>query len=164
MFNSILSIIGNLEPEVFYLILGIVALTVIACVIIIILAVRANKRSNAKKELNRTKEKPPIKVVGNVRYANNDNPWKKDGDNKMADKTVTNNVGDVQLKRGQKYLAKSWGGDIKPGQYTLLSMATGEDKFNVRIGAYVREYSHGDTVVLADGESIISTSHSIILR
>ena len=55
-------------------------------------------------------------------------------------------------------------GIIKPGKYTVLSAYENEDTFNIRIGLYVKEYKHGQEIVLAEGEEICPTSSTIILR
>ena len=55
-------------------------------------------------------------------------------------------------------------GVIKPGKYTVLSAYENEDTFNIRIGLYVKEYKHGQSIVLAEGDEICPTSSTIILR
>ena len=53
---------------------------------------------------------------------------------------------------------------VKPGKYTMLATKDDEEKFNVRIGVYVKEYSHAQEIVLAEGEEITAVSTDIILR
>ena len=53
---------------------------------------------------------------------------------------------------------------VKPGKYTILSTQEGMPSVNIRIGHYVREYKHGSTIVLVEGEKITPVSSSIILR
>ena len=55
-------------------------------------------------------------------------------------------------------------GLVKPGKYTVLSAYENEPAFNIRIGLYVKEYTHGQEIVLAEGDEICPTSTSIILR
>lgn len=55
-------------------------------------------------------------------------------------------------------------GPIKPGKYTVLSAYENEETFNIRVGLYVKEYKHGQEIVLAEGEEICPTSTTIILR
>ena len=55
-------------------------------------------------------------------------------------------------------------GAVKPGKYTVLSAYQNEETFNIRIGLYVKEYKHGQEIVLAEGDEICPTSSSIILR
>ena len=52
---------------------------------------------------------------------------------------------------------------IKPGKYTVLSAYSNEETFNIRIGGFVKEYKHGQEIVLADGDEICPTSTTIIL-
>jgi len=56
------------------------------------------------------------------------------------------------------------GGALMPGKYTALSAHGGADTFNIRIGGFVREYKHGDELVIADGEEITAVSHTVVLR
>lgn len=55
-------------------------------------------------------------------------------------------------------------GIVKPGKYTVLSAYENEDTFNIRIGLYVKEYKHGQEIVLVQGDEICPTSSTIILR
>lgn len=55
-------------------------------------------------------------------------------------------------------------GELPPGTYTVLATSDGTAAFKLRLGGLVREYKHGDTVVLGDGESICAVSCSVILR
>ncbi len=53
---------------------------------------------------------------------------------------------------------------IKPGKYTLLSTEDKVDAFNMKLGTYVKEYKHGQRVVLAEGDEITAVSCNVILR
>jgi len=64
----------------------------------------------------------------------------------------------------QKTLIASNNGTLRPGKYSILSAESDVDSFNVRIGKFVKEYKHGDVVVIAEGEEVTPTSHKIILR
>lgn len=55
-------------------------------------------------------------------------------------------------------------GAIKPGKYTVLSAYENEETFNIRIGLYVKEYKHGQEIILAEGDEVCPTSTTIILR
>ena len=70
---------------------------------------------------------------------------------------------DIVISAQQTIIA-SKNGTLKPGKYSILSGDSGVDSFNVRIGKFVKEYKHGDVVVIADGEEVTPTSHKIILR
>jgi len=152
MTNFTSNLLGAVEPWV-YIVIGSAAAAVIAVIVMIIIAFKANKKPGGK-----TAQK--IKTIGGVRYSE---------DNQIEigkSLNVTHNVGDIMLARGQTYTARKGGkkGDLLPGQYTLLAGAKGEDRFNIRLGVLVREYRHGDAVVIPDGESITCTSHSVVLR
>jgi len=71
--------------------------------------------------------------------------------------------GDVVLKQNETYTAERKG-YVKPGKYTILSTKDDETKFNIRIGIYVKEYAHGQEIVLTEGEEITAVSTDIILR
>ena len=55
-------------------------------------------------------------------------------------------------------------GALKPGKYTVLSAYENEDTFNIRIGLYVKEYKHGQEIILVQGDEVCPTSSTIILR
>ena len=55
-------------------------------------------------------------------------------------------------------------GPVKPGKYTVLSAYENEETFNIRIGLYVKEYKHGQEIILVAGDEICPTSTTIILR
>ncbi|MCL2848334.1 MAG: hypothetical protein FWE13_06305 [Firmicutes bacterium] len=154
--NNIISLLNNqiigLEPLVFYLILALTIVMLIAIIVIIILAVRAKKRSQ------RGIQAPKVKVHKKVRYSADEKEIEANGE-----VNVTHHRGDFNIKRGEIYTANRKG-ELLPGKYTVLSTSESENKFNIRIGRYAREYSHGDTIVIPDGETIASPSHSLVLR
>ena len=153
--NLILSntIIG-LEPTVFYIILACAIVTIISVVLVVIFAIRASK----SRQQRGSTYAPKVKVHKGVRYSANDSAITNHGE-----MNITHVVGDFNIKKGQTYTANRKG-LLLPGKYTVLSTAGSEEKFNIRIGRYLREYAHGDTIVLPDGETIVCPSHSIILR
>ena len=53
---------------------------------------------------------------------------------------------------------------VKPGKYTLLSSKDEDEKFNLRVGAYVKEYKHNQKIVLAEGQEITAVNCTVILR
>ena len=71
--------------------------------------------------------------------------------------------GDVVLKQGQTEVV-GVKNKVKPGKYTLLSTKDEDDSFNIRVGAYVKEYKHNQKIVLADGEEITCVNGNVILR
>lgn len=90
-------------------------------------------------------------VIDGVRYS------KKDAEG------ITHREGDFVLLQGKTYTAVKNGSPM-PGNYTVLAASEAAKTFKLRIGRYVREYSHGDTVVLAEGETICAVSCNVILR
>jgi len=145
----------RLNDPVLWIIISAIALVVITIVLTAILVARANHRKP------RGKRAAKVKVRGGVRYSKSN--IIEDG----AGIQVTHNQGDISLARGQTYTARKGGkkdNTLMPGKYTLLTSAKGEEKVNVRIGRLMREYTHGDGIVLPEGETITPTSHSIVLR
>ena len=68
----------------------------------------------------------------------------------------------IVIAQGESVVVGSEG-RIACGEYTMES-CDGEEKFNVRIGRYVKEYENGCTVVLTENQKITPVSTSIILR
>jgi len=135
---------------VFWVVAGCSMVTVTAVILMVVFAFRANKKPGGK-------EAQKIKVADGVRYSVD----KQIEIGKAVN--VTHNAGDFALAKGRTYTARK-GGGLMPGQYTLLTTAKGEDTFNIRLGGFVREYRHGDAIVIPDGGSITCTSHSVVLR
>ena len=50
-----------------------------------------------------------------------------------------------------------------PGAYTALKSSDAVDEFKIRIAGYVRNYRHGDKVVLHEGDEVEATSSDVIL-
>ena len=98
-----------------------------------------------------------IKIKKGVRYTTDELPEK---DNKT---NVTYNEKDIILEVNKEYVV---GEDKKmlPGTYTVLASNETYNKFNLRIGGAVREYKHGQKIVLSKGETITAVSHIVILR
>lgn len=123
-----------------------------ACfVMAIVFAVRASSLKKLKEELEKKAGSDKVVVKDGVRYTE-----REDED------AVTHNEGDVILSVG-KPLVASKGGKLLAGKYKVLS-ASEEKVFNLRIGGIVREYGHGDEIVLGDGDEICAVSHTVILR
>lgn len=138
------------KEEVIILVEAIVIVILIALVVFIL--VRNNNKINSKNKADN------VKVIGGVRYTENKNEVTQDGD-----VSVTHQVGDLVLERGEEYLVAKKGYVI-PGKYTVLSINDSVSAFNLRIDGYVREYHHQDDVVLAEGTTVSAVSHSVILR
>lgn len=98
-----------------------------------------------------------IKVRDGVRYTADDAVSENGRPN------VTLNQGDFLLEQGKVYTAVRRGA-LLPGSYTALAASEKTAVFKLRLGGYVREYGHGDTIVLAEGEEICAVSCNVILR
>lgn len=114
------------------------------------------KRKKRMEEADREVE--DVIVKHGVRYTDDETIVDKHGD-----MNVTFNKGDIVLKQNVTYHAGK-NLDFLPGKYTILSTKDNEDDFLVRIGTYVKNYKHGQTVVIAEGEEVTPTSTDIILR
>lgn len=127
-----------------------IGVCVVLFIIIVVLGSRGNKQKS-KKNLVETK---------NARYTYETETTTQEGDAKIS---FTRE--DSMLHMGITYkVTANEKGAIKPGKYILLCSENNTPKFNVRIGDYVKEYSHNQEVVLAEGSEITAVSASIILR
>ena len=95
----------------------------------------------------------------------------KKGVRYTIDQTVVDEEGNMNVSFGQNDIVlkprktvKVGKGGIKPGKYTVLGTHADEDKFNIRVSGYVKEYKHNEEIVLADGDEITAVSTTIILR
>lgn len=97
-----------------------------------------------------------IKIKKGVRYTTDEIIEKNNKTN------VTYNQKDIILEVNKEYIV----GENKflPGTYTVLASNEEQNKFNLRISGKVREYKHGQKIVLAKGDSITAVSHPVILR
>ena len=115
------------------------------------------KKSKAKKEAEARQVEDVVEKNG-VRYTQ---------DAEIVDENGATNISYVKqdiVLQPRKMMTVDKKGIIKPGKYTVLSAYENEDTFNIRIGLYVKEYKHGQEIVLAEGEEICPTSSTIILR
>lgn len=132
-------------------VLSVVLLAVAVVLLVLSVVFFALSRSRKNKPADEAKEEK-IKVVDGVRYAE-----------EPSVKKVSHREGDYVLTVGKTATAEK-DGELLPGQYTVLSGADGVQSFNVRVGGFVREFHHGDTIVLGDGEEITAVSHTVVLR
>lgn len=116
----------------------------------------AKKRKKRNEESSREVE--DVEIKKGVRYTEDQTIVDKQGDMHLSF-----GKGDKVLKQGVTYVAEQKG-ELLPGKYTILSVHQDEEAFNVRIGTYVKEYKHGQDVVIADGQTITPVSTDIILR
>ena len=139
------------EDPIYIVIFAMLALILIA--LIIVIAVLLARRKNDKK----AKTIDKINVIDGVRY----------NEEKAADRQNAENValvkGDIILQHGKTYKAVK-NGFLMPGKYTMYSSNGNNQKVNVRLGGYVKEYGYKTEIVLAEGDEICGVSDSIILR
>ena len=96
----------------------------------------------------------------------------KNGVRYTIDQTVVDEEGNANVSRSQKDIVLNPNdtqvvgikNKVKPGKYTLLSTNGEEETFNIRIGNFVKEYSHNQDVVLGEGQEITAINTSVILR
>ena len=128
--------------------LGVICVGLIIAVVALVVTRNPKRRSSAD----------DVRVKDGVRYTVYGDEEKADGS-----PAVSHLEGDVILARGVEYRV---GKDKKiiPGKYAVLSASEKQDAFNLRISGLVREVRHGDDIVLGEGDTICSVSHSVILR
>ncbi len=148
------SVIGAIEPGVIVLI-SVIAVIFVGTFTVSLVRYLKNKKI---REEEATREVEDVDIKKGIRYTE---------DSTIVDKTgemnVTYNQQDLILRQNQTYTAKRQA-DIKPGKYVVLSARDNEETFKIRIGVYVREYKHGQTIVLGEGEEITPVSTDVILR
>ena len=120
-------------------------------------AIRLIKKRKKDAEMA-SREVDDVTMKKGIRYTDDMTIVTKDGDT-----NISFGKGDCILKQNQTYIADKKG-YVHPGKYTLLATKDNEETFNVRIGVYVKEYYHGQEVVLSEGEEITPVSTDIILR
>lgn len=129
-------------------------IVILASIITIVNIVKAKKKNDEKKlrEVNAVEEKDGVRYTPDSTIVDNN-----------GDMTVSYVKNDIVLQpRKMVEVGKKSG--IKPGKYTVLAAYGNENTFNIRIGLYVKEYKHGQEIVLAEGDEICPTSTTIILR
>lgn len=70
---------------------------------------------------------------------------------------------DTILRTGFTYTVKK-NGQVRPGEYKVMATEENSKSFNIRVNAYVKEYRHNTTLVLAEGDTISAISGNVILR
>ena len=128
------------------------------CVIMfIVFAFINSKYSKLLKSMNKREVEDTLTKKG-VRYTVDQTVVDENG--KM---NVSFGSGDIVLKQGETETV-GVKNKVKPGKYTMLSTKDEDETFNIRVGAYVKEYKHNQKIVLADGEEITSVNGNVILR
>ena len=152
--TNILSVLGVLSTGSIVLICAIGAIFVATFATSSIRYLK-HKKKRAEEE---AREVGDVEIKKGVRYTEDMTVVDNAGD-----MNISFGKGDLLLKQNVTYTA-SKKTEFKPGKYTILSTKEGEDAFNVRIGAYVKEYKHNQEVVIAEGEEVTPVSTDIILR
>ena len=114
-------------------------------------------RKITRREKSEKTQADEIKIVQGVRYSQEKAIADGDGMN------VTHLQNDFILVRNKVYRAEK-GGKLLPGAYTALSAGGNDENFKLRVGGLVKNFVHGDKIVLGDGEEICAVSASVILR
>lgn len=131
------------------------AVLFVLCVVFGVLAVRYGRKMNALLP-DDEEQAAEVEIEDGVRYTKESAVTDAEGVN------VTHHQGDVFLKRDKTYRADK-AGELLPGAYTVLS-AGGAASVKLRVGDRVREFAHGDRLVLGDGEEVTAVSADAILR
>lgn len=138
-----------------YGLLGLLAFFVILFTALTIKNMVKNKKKKAEEKSRMVDD---VKIEKGVRYTEDQTIVNEEGET-----NISYNRKDVILQP-RKVMIVGKKNEIKPGKYTVLSAYSNENTFNIRIGLYVKEYSHGQEIILAEGEEICPTSTTIILR
>lgn len=138
-----------------YCLYGVLALIVVLTSAVTIKNMVKKKKENTEKK---TRQAEDVVTKNGVRYT--------------PDATIVDQQGNVDISyvksdivlQPRKVVTVDKKGQIKPGKYTVLSAYENEDTFNIRIGMFVKEYKHGQEIILVQGDEICPTSSTIILR
>ena len=121
----------------------ILVLAICAGIFLIALLALALKLRSIKKQAESGEERAAkVKIVGGVRYSEDDAIADPEGMN------VTHLPNDFILARND----------------TALSANGGDRNFKLRVGGLVKNFVHGDEVVLGEGEEVCAVSATVILR
>lgn len=130
----------------------------IVVIIMIIAAVKVYQNNNARRLEQKSREVRGVILKKGVRYTTDATIVDKQGNDSVS--YVKNDI----IIKPRKSVKVSRNGELKPGKWTVLASNEEETAFNIRIGTYVREYKHGQEIVLAEGDEVTPTSTTIILR
>ena len=104
------------------------------------------------------REVDQVNIKKGVRYTEDQTVVDEDGN-----MNISFGQGDVVLQQNVTEVVGPKN-KVKPGKYTLLSSKDEDEKFNLRVGAYVKEYKHNQKIVLAEGQEITAVNCTVILR
>ncbi len=129
----------------------------LAAAIIAAVAIYVKYRAQKKKTAAGARYAEEVVVKDGVRYSADASVERGGAVN------VSHAEGDFVLAAGKTYRAEK-DSDLLPGTYTALAANDAAHTFKLRVGGLVRNFSHGDTIVLKEGEEICAVSGSVILR
>lgn len=127
-------------------------------VILLVLFLFVNHKYSKTMKAMKNREVDNVVIKDNVRLTVDQTIRTQDGE-----VNVSLSKNDILLEQSVTYTAAKES-DLKPGKYAVLSTHDGEEEFNIRIGKYVKNYKHGDSIVLHEGQEITPVSTSVILR
>lgn len=138
-----------------YCLYGILGLLIVLTSIVTIKRMVQKKKEKAE---SKTRQAEEVVTKNGVRYT---------PDAEIVDKQGNVDISYVRsdvVLQPRKVVTVDKKGQIKPGKYTVLSAYENEETFNIRIGLFVKEYKHGQEIILVQGDEICPTSSTIILR
>lgn len=127
------------------------------CLFMLVLLVAINKKYSKMLNAMRNREVDNVNQKNGVRYTVNQTVVDENGE-----MNVSLSQKDIILKQNETQIA-GIKNKIKPGKYTVLSSGD-DEKLNIRLGDLVKEYRHGQSIIIAEGEEITAISSTVILR
>ena len=137
-----------------YLCIGLGAL----CVFLLIGFIAINHKYNKTLRGMKGREVDDVNIKGNVRYTINQTVLDEDGN-----ATISLSTKDIVLSPDVTEVVGTKN-RIKPGKYTILASNENETDFHIRIGKYVKTYTHNQNIVLSEGQEITAINNVVILR
>ncbi len=122
----------------------------IACIVLAVLFAKEKNKNSAQAA-------GKVKLIDGVRCSVQDALFEDGKPN------ITRRKGDFVLEKGTTYTAKR-DTALPAGSYTVLASSESATVFKLRVADVVREYAHGDTLVLAEGEKVCAVSCTVLLR
>lgn len=134
------------------------AIIAVMVIIILVAAVKVYKDQNARRLEEKSREVDGVVIKRGVRYTPKATIVDQEGNDSLS--YIKHDV----IIKPRKSVKVSKSSELKPGKWTVLASDEAATTFNIRIGNYVKEYKHGQEVILAEGDEVCPTSTTIILR
>lgn len=128
------------------------------CLIEFLLLVFINYRYSKTLRGMKGRSVEDVNQKNNVRYTINQTVVDEEGN-----ATVSLSTKDIVLNPNETIVVDKKG-ELKPGKYTILASNEKETTFNIRIGTYVKEYSHNQSIILSEGQEVTAVNCPVILR